>query len=290
MANKEKEIDCLEKVLNCYSIKGEYAHYLRNLLKQKNNQIDLEGEKPDIIIDTGKEVIGIEHCQVDVLFKVKKKKAQSMNMKHIGDISKLIEKYKDNDLLDEDIRNGSAIEPVLDVLKDRFEYRDSFSYRVYLENFDRVCREHNAKCDNYRLRLDSLAQGKRSMLGCLIDIPYPNERKYSVSDKNGIKNKAINGIPLTKGMLNTIEKMVGFDFVILCMHCFDKPSRETKCFYFEPSNIYKGIKQQQIDYPIYSFELESPYGLGYKAKIDFAMNSNKTTDEQVAYTAIISKK
>ena len=75
MADKKKELECLEKVLNCKTVKGQFARDIRKALLQKKEYIDYSGERPDIIIQDDSEVIGIEHCQVDVLFKKKRKKS-----------------------------------------------------------------------------------------------------------------------------------------------------------------------------------------------------------------------
>ena len=78
MADKKKEQECLKKVLRCGTVKGQFARDIRKILLQKKEYIEYSGERPDIIIQDDSEVIGIEHCQVDVLFRKKKKKAQSM--------------------------------------------------------------------------------------------------------------------------------------------------------------------------------------------------------------------
>lgn len=73
MADKKKELECIEKVLNCKTVKGQFARDKRETLIQKKEYIDCSGERTDIIIKDDSGVIGIEHCQVDVLFKTKKK-------------------------------------------------------------------------------------------------------------------------------------------------------------------------------------------------------------------------
>lgn len=109
MADKKKELECVEKVLRCKTIKGQFARDIRKVLLLKKEYIECSGERSDIIIQDNSEVIGIEHCQVDVLFKIKKKKAQSMVGKQNNQINGLIEKYKDKELLEKDISNGTAL-------------------------------------------------------------------------------------------------------------------------------------------------------------------------------------
>lgn len=80
--------------MNCKSVKGQFARDIREALLQKKEYINFNGERPDIVIQDDSEVVGIEHCQVDMLFKTKRKKAQSMIGKQNNQISGLVEKYK----------------------------------------------------------------------------------------------------------------------------------------------------------------------------------------------------
>ena len=65
---KSKEKRCFDKVLKCKSAKGEIAKRIRENILQNRSNVDCEGERPDIIIQSNTAVIGIEHCQTDVLF------------------------------------------------------------------------------------------------------------------------------------------------------------------------------------------------------------------------------
>jgi len=288
VADKNKEVECFEKVLECNNILGDFAKNMRKQLIDCKDSIVVNSERPDIIVSSDDMTIGIEHCQIDVLFNIKNKKAQSMVKKHASEINKMVNKYKENDSLDDDINNGEAVEPIFRVLKDRFEYRDSFSYSSFIENFQRVCKEHNDKSNAYRNNLEILYSAKTIKLGCLVDIPYPNERAYAISYNKGIRNQYMDGIPVTNGILNVVQTMKGFDFVILCMHCFDSKSRSTKCYYFCPSNMEMGIKQQRIPI-IYSFDLLSPYGFEKEMNIEFITNDQTTTDE-LSYTVKLTPK
>ena len=159
---------------------------------QKKEYIDCSGERPDIIIRDDFEVIGIEHCQVDVLFRKKKKKAQSMVGKQNNQIKELIEKYKDEELLEKDISNGTALTSVLQLVEERVDYRNLFKYSDFIDNFRRVCGEHNNNCGGYREKLNAIAAEKNITLACLVEIPYSKERVYRITDANGIRNQAIN--------------------------------------------------------------------------------------------------
>ena len=59
MADKNKELECLEKVMNCKNVKGQFARDICEVLQQKKEYIDCSGERPDIIIQDDSEVIGI---------------------------------------------------------------------------------------------------------------------------------------------------------------------------------------------------------------------------------------
>ena len=92
------------------------------------------------------EVFGIEHCQVDELFKIKKRKAQSMVDSQRKNCENQVKKYMDKDLLDADIKSGAALEPVFEMVEERFALRNDFDYSVFIDNFRRVCKSHNDQC------------------------------------------------------------------------------------------------------------------------------------------------
>lgn len=291
MADKNKELECLEKVLNCKNVKGQFARDIREVLLQKKEYIDYSGERPDIIIQDRTEVIGIEHCQVDVLFRKKKKKAQSMVGKQNNQINGLVEKYKDEELLEKDISNGTALTSALKLVEERFDYRNLFKYSDFIENFRRVCGEHNNNCEVYREKLNAIAEGKNITLACLVEIPYSKETVYRITDANGTRNQAINGLPITRDMLFAIQNMSGFDFVILCMYCLDNPKKEKDIlsYFFLPHAVMLGIKQQNIKL-IYSFELLNPFGLPFKTDVRFPTDKYKIDNENITFKAVVTKK
>ena len=291
MADKNKEFECLEKVLNCKNVKGQFARDIREALLQKKKYINCSGERPDIVIQDDSEVVGIEHCQVDVLFKIKKKKAQSMIGKQNNQINELVEKYKDEGLLEKDTSNGKALTSFLKLVKERFEHKNSFKYPDFIENFRRVCVEHNNNYSVYKENLNGIAAGKNISLGCLVEIPYLKERAYRVSDANGTREQAIKGLPITGDMLLTIQNMSGFDFVILCMYCLEHPKKEKDiiCYFFSPRAVVQGIKQQNIK-PVYSFELLNPFGFPFKTDVRFPEDKYKIGNENISFTAVVTQK
>lgn len=291
MADKNKELECLEKVLNCKTVKGQFARDIREALLQKKEYIDCSGERPDIIIQDDAEVIGIEHCQVDVLFRKKKKKAQSMVGKQNSQINEMVEKYKDEELLEKDISNGTALTSALKLVEERFDYRNIFKYSDFIENFGRVCGEHNKNCGDYRGRLNAIAAGKNITLACLVEIPYLKEKVYCITDAKGTRDQAIRGLPITKDMLLAIQNMKGFDFVILCMYCLNNPKKEKDiiCYFFSPRAVAQGIKQQNIK-PVCSFELPPSFGLPFKTDVRFPTDKYKKGNGNITFTAIITKK
>ena len=291
MADKSKELECLEKVLNCKTVKGQFARDIRVALLQKKEYIDCSGERPDIVIQDDFEVIGIEHCQADVLFKTKRKKAQSMVGKQNSQISGLVEKYKDEELLEKDISNGKALTSFLKLVKERFDHKNSFNYPDFIENFRRVCGEHNNNCGVYRENLNTIAAGKNISLACLVEIPYSKETVYRISDANGIREQAINGLPITGDMILTIQNMKAFDFVILCMTCIDYPKKEKDiiCYFFSPRAVGQGIKEQNIK-PVYSFELLNPFGFPYKTDVTFPADKYEIDNENITVTAVVTQK
>ena len=291
MVDKNKEFECLEKVLNCKTVKGQFARDIRETLLQKKEYIDCSGERPDIVIQDDSEVVGIEHCQVDVLFKIKKKKVQSMIGKQNSQINGLVEKYKDEELLEKNISNGKVLTSTLKLVKERFDHKNSFNYPDFIENFRRVCGEHNNNCGVYRENLNAVASGKNISLACLVEIPYSKERVYRISDANGTRDQAINGLPITKDMLLAIQNMNGFDFVILCMYCLDHPKKEKDiiCYFFSPRAVVQGIKQQNIK-PVYSFELLNPFGFLFKTDVTFPTDKYEIGNGNISFTTVVTKK
>ncbi|MDE7178728.1 MAG: hypothetical protein K2O59_13030 [Lachnospiraceae bacterium] len=291
MADKIKERECFEKVLNCKTVKGQFARDIRSALLQKKEYIDYSCERPDIIIQDDSEVIGIEHCQVDVLFRKKKKKAQSMVGKQNNQIKGLIEKYKDEELLEKDISNGTALTSVLKLVEERVDYRNLFKYSDFIENFKRVCGEHNNNCKIYRKKLNAIAAGKNISLACLVEIPYSKETVYRITDANGTRNQAIHGLPMTIDMLLAIQSMNGFDFVILCMYCLNDPKKEKDiiCYFFSPRAVVLGINQQNIK-PVYSFELLNSFGLPFKTDVRFPEDKFKIDNGNITFKAVVTKK
>ena len=284
MTNEEKknikEKNSIERVIYCRTVKGDFAKNMHDILADRKEFIDCSGERPDIIIESDIELVGIEHCQVDLLFNLKKKKAQSMIRTQESKTNRLIEKYKDKELLDTDIKNGTALKSVLDLVEERITTRNRFDYVAFKDNFSRVCLDHNDNCTEYRERLKSIANDKLVSLGCLVEIPYSKETEYHITDIKGTRKQAIKGIPITFDMLFTIQKMNGFDFVILCMYCINNPNdcKNTVCYYFSTRNIPEGIKQQRIK-PVISFDfIEKP-------DVRFPFEEYKRDEDSITFTA-----
>ena len=291
MADKNKELECLEKVLRCTTIKGRFARDIRDVLVRKKEYIDCSGERPDIIIQDDSEVIGIEHCQVDVLFKMKKKKAQSMIGKQNNQINELIEKYKDEELLEKDISNGTALTSALQLVEERVDHKNLFYYSDFNRNFKRVCGEHNNNCAVYRERLNAIAAGKSITLACLVEIPYSKEMVYRITDAKGTRYQAIRGLSITKDMLLVIQNMKGFDFVILCMYCLNNPKKEKDiiCYFISPRAVGQGIKQQNIK-SVYSFELQPSFELPFKTDVRFPTDKYKIDNGNITFVAEVTPK
>lgn len=270
---------------------GPFAQNIHNLLVKKANYIDYSRERPDIIINDDEIIIGIEHCQVDVLFKVKKKEAQSMVGKHRNSAEKLVEKYEDEELLNEDINNCKALSPVLDILKERYDYQDKFDYSKFIDNFHRVTQKHNNNCVDYRNRLKEISDNKPITLACLIDIPYPNVKEYIVKDKKGERRQAIKGLPITKDMLSAIQAMSGFDFVILCLYCFEdfSPKKETICYYFKPGEVMQGVEEQYLKISD-SFGLPNAFGLPFKAEVEFPNDMIEKDGDAISFVTRVKRR
>ncbi len=291
MKKGDKEKISLERVLSCKTITGLYA---RNILKllSNNTSVDSDGECPDIIIQTETHTIGVEHCQVDVLFKPVKDKAQSMVETHNRKRELLVKKYSDGSSnLEKDIENGEAIKPILDIIEDMYEHNEDFSYVNFINNFNRVCIKHNNNVQKYMERLNGLSAGKQELMICLIDIPYPKVKNYIIVDNKAERNQSIIGIPITNGILRIIERMNRFDSVIISMYPLSgsQKKKNNVCYYFDPQNINDSVRQQHIK-PIDFFALPHSFGLPYKTNVKFPMEKYVKGKDSITITAEISAK
>lgn len=270
---KVKEQESFERLKNCRTVKGLFASDVHKKLLSPKWLADYCGERPDIILYSDDEVFGIEHCQVDELFKIKKRKAQSMVDIQRNNCENQVNKYMDKDLLDADIKSGAALEPVFGMVEERFALRNDFDYSVFIDNFRRVCKSHNDQCIAYRSRIEKEAPNKSITLACLVDIPYSKETTYLITDDNGTREQAIKGIPITKDMLSIIQHMSGFDLVIFCMYNLNQPKRKADivCYFFRPLCVREDIIQQRI-IPLHSF------GMPRKAEVRFPINNYSVDD------------
>ena len=261
---KSNESECFRKVLKCPVNKGNTAFSIHQILLDSECNTIFDRESPDIVINNETEIIGIEHFRVDMLFKMKKRKAHSLIGIQNTKCEDLVDKYKNDELLEEDIDNGTAIRSVLEMVEERNRFRNRFNYQEFIKSLREISKGHNQKSEKYRENLNVVADGKRCTLAALIEIPYYYESAYKIFDLKGIRKQAIKGVPITSDMLSAIRDMNGFDFVILCMHCIDKPNNKKGivCYYFIPKNMTLGIREQMIK-PIRSFDLVN------KHEIDF---------------------
>lgn len=257
MGIKSKERECLDRIIKFKNVTGKFATNIHNILVQCKDDVT-DSERPDFIIKSEDITIGIEHCMVDVLFKVKKHSAQSLIREQENISKRKIDEYKkSSETFDEEIKNGKSMEFVIGMLEERFKRRKNFQYSVFIDNFQTICNNHNDKCDIYRKNISP--NKKQSFLACIVEIPYPSTTSYLITDTQYHERvQAVKGFPITNDILNIIENMDNFDIVIICMYCYDSPNnrKNTNVLYFVPKNIQQGIKQQYIkpfikfDYPM----------------------------------------
>lgn len=273
MGNKSKEIECFKRVLKYKYNKGEIAQTIHNVLLAHEKKVNYKEECPDIVIEGDREIIGIEHCLVDLLFQTKRKSAQSLLRRQENEIVRKVNYYKVNpEKLSEDIENGSAPDFVIGKVEELHNYQADFDYRSFINNFVTVTQDHNKKARKYRENL--IHYNQQVSLGCLIEIPYYKPCEYLVMDKKYNKHLIyLNGIPLTEDMVIEIGHLSGFDFVIMCIYCENSTyskDKYTKVYYFLPKCIKKCLIEQGIQLKYISFE----YPIKEKIKIDKKRVSN----------------
>lgn len=244
---KSKERECLNKVIDIKDVNGKLAQTTHKLLVELKDKI-VDSERPDFIAETNSYVIGIEHCLVDVFFKIKRKQAHSLIRTQENEAQKKIDEYKEHpDLLEKDIHDGTAAKFTKKMLEERFDHKTNFNYSSFIDNFQDVCSDHDNKCNVYRKNI--FREKKQNVLGCIVEIPYPSSIDYLITDMNlNERRQTIKGVPFTSDMLQIIGNMTNFDFVIICMYCYDFPDNKkmNKVYYFAPHDVKEGVEQQKI--------------------------------------------
>lgn len=249
MKNKSSEKDeaiCLDKVISPSSdIRGRYARSICKRLMSIREQLQPD-ESPDFIYYDENMVFGLEHCLVDGL---PNDKGDSFSRTTNHRILNIIDK-RDGDL-EKDM--GEICPLVSDVLN----CINNFSYDNFIKNFKRICSSHNLKCEKdndygYKNHLRTFSSNIE--IGCLIDIPITYAcRQYIVNNNGKSTEKYLPTIPFTHDMLDIIEDMSAFDFIIVCVH--STKYINVRCF--DPKNMHRCIRQQNID-PCDYFEYKKP--------------------------------
>lgn len=243
--NSEKdEINCLNKVVSS-SVCGRYATAIHKYLKSICTDLN-SSERPDFIYYDDTKAFGLEHCLVDGL---PNDKGDSFSRKANNDIKNAI-----------DNRNGDSEKDMVEIcsiVSDSLNCLSDFSYECFINSFTRVCLNHNSKCEkdgDYGYKNHLRKFSSNITIGCLIEIPitYAYE-KYVITNNGKSTEKTLCTLPFTYDMLNIIEEMSAFDFVIVCVHS----TKHTGVTYFNPKNMQRCIRQQHIK-PCDSFEYKKP--------------------------------
>lgn len=239
MKGKEKEFDCLQKVIKDKN-KNEYANNIHELLFAYPIEKYIPNERPDFIYSDNDVAIGIEHCLIDSLYN---EHGDSYARKKEHQINKALNDYKK----DQDLDKGYVF--TTNMVKDAFNYRHNFKYSEFIDKFIKVCKSHNESCliskENelsYKEKLNSI--NVNNIVVCLIEIPlFKESPHYALFDEyNNRHTQFINGIPITIDMINEFKKMNGFDYIVICA----TSNKFIKTYYFDIKNINESIRQQNI--------------------------------------------
>ncbi len=239
MGSKKIEFLCLEKVLISNTI-GAYAKSVHRMIKEANNEKCIETERPDFVFLLNGTVIGLEHFLVDSLY-------NQQEMSHSRQRNANIQHAVDNYAKHQDLDKGLV--ELKSIFKNEFDAVSRFDYKVFINNFRKICMNHNVKCNNgtetnpcYRDKL-KIYDGKDAKLGCLIEIPLADtHHDYVLTRGNHTHKQILNDIPYTKDIIKILSEMNGFDFIIVCAYC----KTFTKVAYFDPADVMSGIKEQNI--------------------------------------------
>ncbi len=269
MGNKEKEIKCLHNVIHSTKIIGSFSKQFHDLLKN-SELLSEEFERPDYVFKIINEIYGIEHCQADLLIHEKKRKTHNLLDIHNTEMNKIISKYDGNpDLLDEEIDNGKALKKPLELVEERMNKISDFNYDDFINNFRKVCSDHNDKCPLYVDHISAVYKTAPIFIGCLVEVHYPKIRKYIITDlKGNTRGQALHHPPITADMVNIISSMKNFKYVILYMHEIEINGKKPNYYicYISPKDAWKSIRNQFIPC-VKRFELGNPFNIPCNAKV-----------------------
>lgn len=237
MGKKEVEIDCFNRLINSIPKEKTKARFYYNLIKSANN-CSSDNERPDFILEDVDYVLGLEHCMVDGLYN---EHYDSHFRKKNNKINQVVREYA----RDKDIENG--LEATKDIIMSEYDSYNIFNYMDFIKKFEHICMHHNKKCFDekilgYRSNIGKYNKRKK-YLGCLIEIPLPDiHGGYIIKIKDNEHVQILNNIPVTKDMVSIIQKMDGFDFVVICAYS----QRFSIATYFDREDIQTSIKEQRI--------------------------------------------
>lgn len=120
------------------------------------------------------------------------------------------------------------------------------SYWDFVKEYTDKCKIAHHRKDEYVHALSEF--NKQITLACIIDIPYADVSSYSITDtKKRVNRRASNHLPISETMLQVIQMMNTYEFVILCTHCIDDDNyKRTDVKYFIPRSLGINLDQQNL--------------------------------------------
>lgn len=239
MGSKNKELNCMDKILCNKAVQGDIAHSIQDMIVAMKDTCT-ESERPDFILVSDDTVLGLEHCLVDSLYN---EHTESFSRQNGTDIQHLVDAYaKDNDM-------DKGVASTKEILLNSFGAIYRFDYKTFVKKFEEICIKHNKKCDegtdkypSYKSHLQSMNK-TNNVLGCIVEVPIPDVKNiYILTEGNRRHKQRLKNIPFTKDIIRIIKKMKGFDFVIVCAYS----QNFTAVTYFDVKNVDLSVKQQRI--------------------------------------------
>lgn len=245
MGNKRKERECLDKVL-AYAKKsrGETKKILSKLAAGNI----VENERPDFIIETADEIIGVEHFQVDALVEKRRKDGK---LNYTGaQIRKeergFSEKWKDAKNADEETLIGIS-KDLCQIVADSFGKMIDAGYQDFLTSISVALEGHCKKANGYRKKIDKNSKGKKVRIAFLIET-YVNFRNlYLYQGESGkIKRSRSGDMLFFKEVVDLCEKASGEVDYLIFWATETLPDTNTSVVAISTKDVRKSLSRQNI--------------------------------------------
>lgn len=192
-SKKERERQCLQTILTFDSASSKALTQFQKQVKRI-----IPDERPDFIVETEFEIIGIEHFEVDLL-------RNSQGDSELHSEKAIYEKYRD--AKDAETQSEGFFR-IFNMRCNATSQNNTID--PFFEKFKKIAEKHNKQEKAYRKNLEEKYPGKKILLIALIDIPR---------DKTKLKSEKTYDDTL-KELFDCLNCLNGFDGIACCVHSY----------------------------------------------------------------------